>query len=551
MSSEEIKKAAYKYAIKNAYLHDGKASEKAVVGKLKALFPELDIKDAIKLAKEIVEEVNSKEFSKIEEEYKKFEAEGFELKPKEKTEPLPELPWAKYQKVVTRFAPNPNGPMHLGHARAAILSDEYAKRYNGRFILRFDDTDPKLKIPMENAEEIFKKDLKWLKCKVSATYFASKRLNIYKRYMKKLVEKGRAYVCTCNAEEWREKIKKQMPCKCRNKKPALHLKRLEKMFKHKYKEGEAVLRLKTSLSHPDPSVRDWWLARIVDEPKHPFVKDEHVWPSYNFASAIDDHLLGVTLIIRGQEHAQNEVKQRFLYNYFGWEYPHTIYTGRVMLEGVTLSTSKIGEAIKKGIYSGWDDPRLGTIMALRRRGFLAETIREIILDIGVKPNDSTIQWKTLEALNRKHLSNIAPRINALFKPVKLIVEFPPEKEVEYGGKKIQLNPGLQDFYIDRTFVEEEGQILRLRNAYNVRIKKITAIGIFAEFAGDNKIEPIVSWILKPIKTNVLMPDASKKEMYLDSELEMKEGKIYYVNGLGFVRVDKTLENEVLAIFAHK
>jgi glutamyl-tRNA synthetase len=548
-----LEKNAYKYAIKNAFLHDGKASLQAVIGKIKALHPEVDIKKAVKAAKAAVKRVNGMRFEEIEKEYKKFEAEeGFELKPPEKSETLPKLPWAKHQKVVTRFAPNPNGLMHLGSARAAILSYEYARRYKGKFILRFDDTDPKVKTPIENAEELFKKDLSWLGCKVDETYFASDRLDIYKQYMKKLIEMGRAYVCTCDPEKWRAKIKQQMPCPCREKKPKEHMKRFEKMLKNEYKQGEAVLRIKTILSHRDPSVRDWWIAKVVDEPVHPRVPStEHVWPSYNFASAIDDHLLGVTLIIRGQEHQQNETKQMFLYNYFGWEYPHTIYTGRVMLEGVTLSTSKIREGIESGLYSGWDDPRLGTIAALRRRGFRAETIRKIILSIGAKPNDTTIEWNTLVAINRKLIGEKSPRINALEEPFRLIVEYAPEKEIKFDSRSLKLNAGLQDFVVEKRFVSKVKAVIRLRNAYNVRIKKISTLQAFAEYAGDTKKQPIVPWVLEPIDMYITMPDASVQKKVVDKALKMKVDETYYIDELGFVRIDSVSEEKISAWFAHR
>ena len=484
---QELEKKAYKYAIKNAYLHEGKADLGAVIGKIKALEPDIEVKEAVEYAKHAIEKVNNMPFEEIKREYERFEqGEGFELKPVQKEEHLPELPWAEQQAVVTRFAPNPNGLMHLGSARAAILSYEYAKRYKGKFLLRFDDTDPKVKTPIPNAEELFKKDLKWLKCSVTKTYFASDRLNIYEEYMRKLIEIGRAYVCTCDPEEWRGKIKAQKACPCRNKKTSEHLKRFEKMLKHEFKEGEAVLRIKTVLSHKDPSVRDWWLAKIVDEPTHPRVSSEHhVWPSYNFASALDDHLLGVTLIIRGQEHQQNETKQMFLYSYFGWEYPHTIYTGRVMLEGVTLSTSKIREGIEKGIYIGWDDPRLGTIAALRRRGFQSETIRKIILSIGIKPNDTTIEWNTLAAINREIISEKSERISAIEEPFRLVVEFAPAKEVKTDFGTVKLNEGLQKFIVEKKLIKNKlNGIVRLRNAYNVKIKKIAELQAFAEYVGD-------------------------------------------------------------------
>ncbi|MCX8190340.1 MAG: glutamate--tRNA ligase [Candidatus Diapherotrites archaeon] len=551
---QSIENAAYKYSIKNAFLHEGKANEVAVVGKLKALFPDSDIKTLSEIAKEAVSKVNAMAFDEIKNEYQKIEnIEGYELKPKQKVLGLEDLPWAKKQKVITRFAPNPNGPMHIGNARAAILSHDYARKYDGKFILRFDDTDPKVKKPMPNAEEIFRRDLEWLGCKIDEVYFASDRLEIYKKYMVELIESGRAYVCTCNPEYWRARVKKQLPCPCREKPSKEHMKRFDKMVKNQYKEGEAVIRIKTILSHLDPSVRDWWIAKVVDKPNHPKVKDDqHVWPSYNFASAIDDHLMEVTLIIRGQEHKQNETKQVFLYNYFGWEYPHTIYTGRVMLEGVILSTSKTKAAIEEGLYSGWDDPRLGTIVALRKRGFVPETIRRIIMEIGTKPNDTTVEWDMLTAINRELISEKSPRINTIEKPFKLIVEFPPEKTVKLGENiTINLNADLQPFLVDKSAIESTKGIFRLRNAYNVKLKKITEMQAFAEYAGHEKIEPIVPWVLSTIDLYIKMPDGTTIKKFADKSINFKEGETYYIDNLGFVKVDAISENGIMGIFIHR
>ena len=548
------KEQAYKYAVKNAFLHNGKASASAVVGKLKALNPDMEAGELFPIAQAAVKEVSSLSTEKLEAEYKRFEAEGFELKPKPKKEGLPELEWAEKGKVVTRYAPNPNGPMHLGSARAAILSHEYARKYHGKFLLRFDDTDPKVKKPIKDPESVFLDELGWLGCKVDRVFFASDRLQVYESYMEKLLKAGHAYVCTCTPDEWRAKIRKEKACKCRELPPKKQLERFKKMRDHKFKEGKAVLRIKTSLSHKDPSVRDWWVAKVVDNPVHPRASvEQHLWPSYNFASAIDDHELGVTLIIRGQEHQQNETKQLFLYNYFGWEYPHSIYTGRVMLEKAVLSTSKIREGIEKGVYIGWSDPRLGTIAALRRRGFQSETIRKIILAIGTKPNDTTIEWDYLASENRRLLEGKAEKVSALNEPFKLVVKGGPAKKVSYGGRVVVLQEGLQDFFVEKQAIERStGMVLRLRNAYNVKVKKVSELYAIAEFAGDKKTEPVIPWISEEAEIEITMPDATKEKKIVDSTvLKKKPGEIIFIDHFGYCRVDSREAKKVLAWFAHR
>jgi len=549
-----IEEQAFKYAIKNAFLHNGRADAGAIVGKLKALNKESEIKDLFTAARSAAEEASVLSEQELEEHYNKFLDEGFELKPKEREKGLPELSWAEKGKVITRYAPNPNGPIHLGSARAAILSHEYARKYGGKFFLRFDDTDPKVKKPIENAEKIFTDELEWLNCEIDKVFFASDRLDIYEQFMEKLIKQGNAYVCTCKPDDWRAKIRREKPCKCRNLPIEEQMERFEWMKSHTYKEGKAVLRIKTSLSHKDPSIRDWWVAKIVDEPVHPRVSsDRHLWPSYNFASAIDDHELGVTLIIRGQEHQQNETKQMFLYNYFGWNYPHSIYTGRVMLEGAVLSTSKIREGIEKGKFIDWSDPRLGTIAALRRRGFHPNAIKNVILFIGTKPNDTTIEWNQLATANREIIKDKVEKIPLLEEPFKLIAEFGPAKTVKTDFGPIELNEGLQDFYVEKSDVEKKtGTIIRLRQAYNVRIKKIGELNAIAEFTGEDKIEPIVPWISEGIEINIMLPDASKIKKIADNRVLRKAvGERVYLEKIGYCRLDRKDEDNITVWFTHK
>lgn len=551
----DIEEDTYRYAIKNAYLHKGNADLNAVVGKIFALHKDADLKKVMPKLQEIVNKVNSMDFDKIEKEYNKFEKEGYELKPAEKKEGLPELEWAAKEKVVTRFAPNPNGPFHLGNARAAILSSEYAAMYNGKFILRFDDTDPKVKKPIANAEKLFKEDLAWLGCKPSETYFASDRLDIYYKYMKELIKKGKAYVCNCNPEDWRNAVSAKKGCKCRELKEKGVMQLFEKMLKNELKEGDAVLRIKTDLQHPDPSIRDWWAAKIVDRPIHtnPKAMDKHVWPSYNFASAIDDHEMGITLIIRGQEHEQNQRKQEYLYEYFGWNHPHTIHFGRVKLEGIVLSTSEIRKGIEEGKYTGWDDPRLGTIRALRRRGFSPAAIREVILDIGIKSSDTTIEMDKLIDLNKKYIGGKSRRISFMEEGVRLDVQYAGAMEVEKDNALFELKEGTQLFTIAKNEAEKlrEGSVVRLRNAYNIRVVKKDPLQVFAEFTGTAKIEkPIIDWILECREVEITMPDTTKRPGMIEN-INVKEGEHLYLEKFGYCVVDSKEKERLSLWFTHK
>ncbi len=507
MDAEIIKKDAYRYAIKNAYLHDGKANLGAVIGKIIALH-KIDAKKIVPLVKEEIEKVNAMSFKEIEKEYSIFE-ETYELKPKQKEEVLPKI--EGLVSAITRFAPNPSAYPHIGHARAAILCYEYSKKYPGKFILRFDDTDPKIKTILKDSKEIFLSQLKWLGIVPDKVYFASENMDKYYEYMRLLVSKGEAYVCTCLVEEWREKIRKGMACPCRSLPISEQMKRLEKMFSHKYKEGEAVLRLKTDLKHKDPSVRDWWLAKIVDNPIHPFVKDKYVWPSYNFSSGLEDHFEGITLIIRGQEHEQNATKQKFLYNKFGWTYPKCIHFGRIITKDSPISKTIILEGIKSGKYLGWDDPRLLTLESLRKRGYQPEAIKKLILDMGTTSSDAFFDPVKLANYNREIIMPLAQRL-PLFKNIKNL-----HLDKEYSVEKDGIFYRVKDIFIS----SEIKGLIKLRNIGVFEIKDCQAI------PSTKSSKFIVDWLENPIKIKILEANAELKEYYTEKEIEKIKEYVYF------------------------
>lgn len=389
-----------KHALKNAFEHEGKAIAKAVISRVVGEKPEAT-KNMRKLSKEVeevIEEVNKMGLDKQKKKLLEIWPDALEKKP-EKPKELPKLPNAVKGKVVLRFAPNPNGPLHIGHTRQALLNWFYRNEYDGVYILRFDDTDPKTKPPLKEAYEWIIEDLEWLGVKPDKISYASDRLDIYKEHGENLLRRKGAYICTCDPEQWRELKNKKKACPCRELPIREQLKRWEKMFSD-YKEGEAAYRVKTDIKHPNPAIRDWVAFKIVDKPNHPRATAK-VWPLLNFASAIDDHLFGITHIIRGRDLDFTEIQQKYVYKYFKWDYPTTIVTGKIYLEGTALSTSKVLKGIKEKSYKGWDDPALGTLRALKKRGIYPETIQQIIFDLGVRKNNVNLVWENIKAMNNK------------------------------------------------------------------------------------------------------------------------------------------------------
>jgi len=560
-------------ALLNAVQHSGKAELKAVMTRVLAEHPELrnNARQVAEIAKEAIAKVNSLRIddqkslllslspSILEEERRKKEDKKGE---KKELPPLPEAD--KYKTIVTRFAPNPDSALHLGSTRAIILSHDYARIYRGRFILRFEDTDPRLKKSALHLYEYIIEDMEWLSCRPDEIHYQSDRLQIYYEYAERLIELGGAYVCTCKPETFRKLVIKGQPCPCRGLSIEENMKRWAAMLSGEYKEGEAVLRVKTDLNHPNPAVRDWPAMRIIDTRKyrHPRVGSKYrVWPLYNWSAGLDDHLMGITHIIRGQEHATNAVRQKFLYAYFGWRYPTAIHYGRLKIEGAELSKSKVEKGIREGKFSGYDDPRLATLRALKRRGIRPEAIRKIITEIGPKPSDVRISWDNLYAYNRQIIDPIAPRHFALFDPARLRIVDASRQRIDVI---LPLHPSRPELG-QRTFVIKayrsafellapredlerlRGGVIRLMGLMNVKLFDKESDVYVARYIGDTleqaKKEGAVAIQWLPANDNaqveVVMNDASLNRGVADIYLlDERVDTVVQFERLFFARVDR-------------
>lgn len=568
----EIRKTAYKYGIKNAALFGGKTNVGAMIGKVMALHKGIKANEVMGVLNEVVAEINAMTLDEIKDVYHRIESEeGFELKPKEKVPGLPPLEWAeKGEPVILRIAPNPSGPLHFGHIRAIIPNWEYAKRYNGKFILRLDDTDPKVKKPVAGIENEYIADLHWLGVnKIDQVYRASDHLERYYQVVELLLDKNAVYVCTCKSEDWKKNIDEKQACPCRDKPVEEQRAAWHNMLNQVLKEGKAVMRLKTDINHPDPSQRDYAIMKIVDKPDHPNTAalKYHVWPLYNFASAVDDHDLGTTLIIRGQEHAQNQTKQEFIYRYFGWTYPHTITTGRIKLEGGITSKSKIKAGIDKGDLEGFDDPRIGNLSIMRKRGIKPEAICKMIINLGLNANDSTISIDALYDANRALIDADADRASFIESEQLLEVSFCPKTEShvplhpdfpEKGAKVYDLQEGSEKFLIpkDEASLLKINQVVRLRHAYNIKVTSLEKESVFAQFVGQSKQEniPTIHWLLPDLirDIEITMPDATKVIGKTESMVaDKKVGEYVMLEKFGYVRITEQGKAMTHAWFTHR
>ena len=378
-----MNKLIEKAALINAVQHNGKADKKAVLGRVLAEKPKLRA-HILKISQEIdiiLPRINKLDLEDQIKHLNKIFPDFFKEKPAEKKE-LPELKNAKRGKVVLRFEPSPTGPMHVGHSFGLLLNAAYADKYNGRFILRISDTNPAA--VYKQAYRLIEEDANWItENRIDEIHMQSDRLKIYYDYAKQILEKGEAYICTCNPEKFRLLLSKKSPCPCRDLPVKEQIKRWKDMFV-RYNEGDAVMRIKTSLKHKNPAMRDFPAFRI-SEAKHPRQGTKYrVWPLMNFAVAIDDHLMGLTQIIRGKDHADNTIRQGYIFNAFGWKKPEYIHLGRIQFTGIEISKTKIAEDIRKKKYTGFDDVRLPTLQAFKRRGLHPQAFRKFVKGLSSK-----------------------------------------------------------------------------------------------------------------------------------------------------------------------
>lgn len=396
-----------------------------------------------------------------------------------------------YTGVVTRFPPEPNGYLHVGHAKSILLNYGLAKEYGGKFNLRFDDTNP-TKEKVEFVDSIIK-DVEWLGCHYDGEVkFAS---NYYPQMYEaaiKLIKKGKAYVCDLSAEEIRAyrgtltEPGKDSPY--RNRSIEENLRLFEGMKNGEFEDGSKVLRAKIDMASPNINMRDPVIYRISRQTHHNTGDEWIIYPMYDFAHPIEDAIEGVTHSICTLEFEDH----RPLYDWVvrELEYPQPpkqIEFAKMYLTNVITGKRYIKRLVDEGIVDGWDDPRLVTIAALRRRGFTPESIQTFMNLVGVTKANSSVDYQYLEHCLREDLKPKAPRIMAVLDPIKLVIDNYPEGEYELVEGNINMDnpdagkkqlPFERELWIEREdFMEEPpkkyfrlfvGNEVRLMNAYFVK-----------------------------------------------------------------------------------
>ena len=558
--AEQMEETVRKYALQNAVFFKGKANPKAVVGKVLGESPELRPRSAevMEVVKAVVDEVNA---MSPEDQKKALETIDPHMLVKEKKERNYELPDLEGVdgKVVMRIAPGPSGPLHIGHTRASVLNDEYVKRYGGELVLRFEDTNPERIEP--DAYDMIKEDFQWLGIGIGRTFFQSDRFEIYYDYTRKLLEMGKAYVCTCDGDHWRGLKEQGLACPCHDLPVEEQLERYDRFLAGEYKEGEAVVVVKTDLKHPNPAIRDFVALRLVEHP-HPRTGSRYVaYPMMNLAVAVDDHEMGMTHVIRGKDHLNNTLRQEYVFDYFGWKKPIYYHYGLVHIEDTILKTSVIGKGIKSGEYCGWNDVRIGTVRALERRGITAEAIRNYWLEAGIKSVDVQFSWDGLYGKNRDIIDPVSNRYFFVEDPVAF--DIAGADVIEGSAPRHPDHPerGCRTYRMDsdkRVFLSG-GDAAQFEEAGRIRLKDLCniAYGTPAAYDGDDVSVlrhgvKAVQWVgADGVKADLLMPDGSVRSGLVERSILDESARNVQLERVGFAVIEQKGADGVRLVYSHR
>jgi glutamyl-tRNA synthetase len=484
-SNEDIHRLVNAIALKNASEHSGSTNVNTVLSRILSLKPELksQLKSLIEEIRIVVDSVNRLELEQQKKSLEDLSSVDTILGSKARQDTiqsrmLPELQMTGNQ-VVTRFPPEPNGYPHIGHAKAVIIDDEYARMYNGKLILRFDDTNPaNEKLEYYGA---IKNDLEWLGIKPDIIKNTSDDILILHEHGKKLTGTGDAYVCTCDSNKIHKLRMQQLECSCRvNIDNSINnLERMDKFFDGTYHQNEAIIRFRGNMQDNNTVMRDPTLFRIIEAP-HPLLGDKvQIWPTYDFAAPIEDSLDGVSHALRTKEYELRNTLYLSVLDRLKLRKPLVVEFSRLEFENMPVSKRKIKQLLDDGAITSWDDPRLLTLSAMRKRGFDPRAIRSFVLSLGLTLAETKPPFQTLESMNRKIIDPLSIRLFFVKDPIMVTVDGAKDMKVtlnnhptnNLGKREVEVSTV---FYIsnDDANLLVEGEQIRLMELYNIRIDRI-------------------------------------------------------------------------------
>tara|TARA_Y100000590_G_scaffold91068_1_gene102719 strand:+ start:2339 stop:4069 length:1731 start_codon:yes stop_codon:yes gene_type:complete len=576
LTNSEFEDLVFKHSLFNASQHSGNANLGSIINKIIAEKPELksDIKNLMSEIKPIVEKINS---MSLDEQLKLLQKDFPDMKSETiNTEkfPLPSLPnFNSYKTIITRFSPNPNGYLHIGHVKAFRLDLRYAQKYSGKLFLRFDDTNP-VAINAEYYNEILE-NLDWMGIKPDQITYASDCLEEIYRIAIQMFRDNHLYICECKSDTIKNnRLKKQI---CEHNLSGNDNKQISDFLTSGI---DGVVRFKGDMKSDNTAMRDPIMLRLVDEEHTRTGKKYNIWPTYDFAAPITDCLEGISHALRSKEfelrdELYNEITQ-ILYDQGKVKYrPSLVSFSRLSMKGSPTSKSNIKSLIDKGQIDNWHDIRLVTLSALRKRGFIPEGISNFVDSLGLSKSESSPDFELLASFNRKARDKLDRRYFFVSNPLKLKVNNIPVKSVtlnhhpteSLGNRTINIS---DELYVSAEDINSlnEGDEIRLMDLFNIKITNKSE-SIIAEYTSTDPIPSLkkIHWVSHDgISFNLLIPNNEKYRISSDNSFEflpdslttiqgiaenqcknLNEGDMLQFNRVGFCRV----VSKNSAILSHK
>jgi glutamyl-tRNA synthetase len=558
MDVDTLKKVIRKHALDNALKFNGKASSGAVVGKVISELPEVKqfMKTVAFEVNEVLLEVNDMPIEKIKAEIEKEYPELLEKKEREERDIFAFLKVDTSKTVITGYPPGPEKYPHIGHAKAAILNYLLAKQNNGKFILRFEDTNPNL--VKSEFYDIIQDNLKWLGVEWDELLCASDFMEMFYNYAEQAIIDGNAYMCFCGDKDIKLSRGENQECIHRNHTIEENMK-FWKEFST-YEAGKAILRLKIDLEHQNTTMRDPTIFRTIDIPHARHGTKYRIWPNYDFQNAIMDSYSNITIRIRSKEFEMRTELQRYIQNILKLTPTRTYELARFNIEGVISQGRVIREMIQKGEMIGWDDPRLPTIVALRRRGFLPEAIKNFVISTGMTKSESTLTWDDLIIQNKRILDKTAKRYFFMHDYEKIIVHNAPHRQIklklhpnndDYGTRELEVQ---DEFLILKTDLKElkDNEVYRFMDCLNFR--KIDGVFEFDSLDYDkfrSEGKKIMHFLpaYGNVDTEILMNDATIIKGVAEHNIsDVHVGEVIQFERFGFCRLDAVEEHKGKKLF---
>ena len=547
-----VEDVVYKETMVNAYKY-GSADSKIVMKKIMSGYPDLRKKaqEIQLILARILAEVNNMPEADIKQIVEEKYPESIVEEVKER-DYLPEIVNAERGKVKVRYPPEPSKHPHIGQMLSFCINHLIAERYEGKTVLRFDDTNPD-KVKAEFYDS-FREVLNWLNLQVDGEVLASDHMELYYEKAKELIRNNQAFVCTCDRKLFAELRNEEKECKCNLENSIeLNLELFDQLLEGKFSPGEAVVRLRGDMKSPNTVMRDPVLLRLSAH-THCIQGDKYVlWPMYDFESPIMEDMTEVTHILRSLEFGKmREELQKTIALRLKLKIPEFMEYSRYNIIGAPTHGRVIRELVEEKIVTGWDDYRLVTYQALKRRGIQPQVFPEIIKRVGATKSSTNIDFSLIFAINSKFIEPSSKHLFFVEDPIKVTFLNPIKKtiEIDYHPKNKMLGKRsitvAETVYLsgtDREFLEVNSNI-RLKDLFNIQIKeKKSEIELVAEIIG-GEVQPTyprLQWVSEPIDVEITKPEM----LYLNNRIN--KDSLKYIFGLGESNLSKLNVGDIIQL----